>query len=292
MITRMGEVKMEILETIPRLREILNLHRDRGQSIGFVPTMGYLHRGHMALVEQCKKENDITVVSIFVNPTQFGPNEDFDRYPRDLEGDERLLREAGVDILFYPGLNEVYPQDYATYIQVEKLDHMLCGKSRPTHFRGVATVVLKLLNMVAPRRAYFGRKDAQQAIIIKKMVWDLNLEVSIRTIPIVRDPDGLALSSRNAYLSAEERQAALSLSRALEKARAAIAGGLRDATAITGLLREDVGRSPLITIDYLEMVSLDRLEPIAAVEPGNTLVAGAIWVGKTRLIDNFILGEI
>lgn len=283
---------MNIFETIDQLKEELRKCKIRGQTIGFVPTMGYLHRGHLSLVEQSKKENDVTVVSIFVNPTQFGPGEDFDRYPRDPETDERLLRELEVDVVFYPAVKEIYPEGYATYVEVEKWGNVLCGKSRPTHFRGVTTVVLKLLNIVSPTCAYFGRKDAQQAIIIKKMVKDLNLDVTIHTLPIVRDPDGLALSSRNAYLSAEERKAALSLSRALKKAKTKIDHGLRDATAIKELIQKEINKYPLVTIDYIEVVSLDALEKIKTITKDNTLAAGAIWVGKTRLIDNFTLGEI
>ncbi len=283
---------MNIFETIDQLKEELRKYKIRGQTIGFVPTMGYLHRGHLSLVEQSKKENDVTVVSIFVNPTQFGPGEDFDRYPRDPETDERLLRELEVDIVFYPAVKEIYPEGYATYVEVEKLGNVLCGKSRPTHFRGVTTVVLKLLNIVSPTCAYFGRKDAQQAIIIKKMVKDLNLDVTIQALPIVRDPDGLALSSRNAYLSAEERKAALSLSRALEKAKTEIDHGLRNASAIKELIQKEIGKYPLVTIDYIEVVSLDALEKIKTIAKDNTLAAGAIWAGKTRLIDNFTLGEI
>lgn len=283
---------MKIFETIHQLKEGLRKYKRQGQTIGFVPTMGYLHRGHLSLVEQSKKENEKTVVSIFVNPTQFGPGEDFDRYPRNPEMDERLLKELEVDVVFYPAVKEIYPEGYATYVEVEKLGNVLCGKSRPTHFRGVTTVVLKLLNIVSPDCAYFGRKDAQQAIIIKKMVKDLNLDVTIQTMPIVRDPDGLALSSRNAYLSAEEREAALSLSRALKKAKTEIDHGLRDAPAIKELVQKEINKSPLVTIDYVEVVSLDALEKIKTITIDNTLAAGAIWVGKTRLIDNFTLGEI
>jgi pantoate--beta-alanine ligase len=283
---------MKTLETITQVRQKLKASRLRGQSIGLVPTMGYLHQGHLSLVQQSKKENDITVVSIFVNPTQFGPHEDFDRYPRNLERDEQLLMEMEVEFVFYPGLKEIYPRGFATYVEVEKLGQVLCGKSRPSHFRGVTTVVLKLLNIVSPTRAYFGRKDAQQAILIKKMVRELNLEVMIETLPIVRDPDGLALSSRNAYLSAEEREAALCLSRALKKAEAKIARGHTDTAAIKEILQNEVGKHPLVEIDYMEVVTLDTLEPQEIIDPANTLVAGAIRVGKTRLIDNFILGEI
>jgi len=282
---------MKIFETIDQLREELRKYKS-GQTLGFVPTMGYLHQGHLSLVEQSKKENDVTVVSIFVNPAQFGPAEDFDSYPREAERDEHLLRKLAVDVVFYPAVKEIYPEGYATYVEVEKLGNVLCGKSRPTHFRGVTTVVLKLLNIVSPTCAYFGRKDAQQAIIIKKMAKDLNLDVVIQAMPIVRDPDGLALSSRNVYLSPEEREAALSLSRALKKAKTEIEQGLRDASAIKEFIQKEISKYPLVTIDYIEVVTLDALDKTNTITLDNTLVAGAIWVGKTRLIDNFTLGEI
>jgi pantoate--beta-alanine ligase len=254
--------------------------------------MGYLHDGHLSLVDRCREENDVTIVSIFVNPTQFGPGEDFDSYPRDLGRDRRLLQERGVDIVFYPSREELYPQDYLTYVEVEQLGGVLCGAARPGHFRGVTTIVSKLLNIVAPSRAYFGRKDAQQAIIIKRMVRDLNMDTDIRTLPIVRDEDGLALSSRNSYLSSEERKAALCLQAALRQAEAAIRSGLLESAALKELIVGKIREHPLVTVDYVEMVSLDRLETLDTVEPGNTLVAAAVRVGKARLIDNFILGDI
>ncbi len=285
-------MKMKTINTINRLREELKKTKGRGKTLGFVPTMGFLHQGHLRLVEQSKAENEVTVVSIFVNPLQFGPQEDFSHYPRDLEADDRMLRELDVDVVFYPAVQEMYPEGFSTYVDIGKAGKVLCGKSRPTHFQGVATVVLKLLNIVSPTCAYFGQKDAQQAIIIKKMVKDLNLEVTIKTLPIVRAPDGLALSSRNAYLSAEERQSALCLSRALQKARSEIDGGLRSAAAIQEILHLETGKFPGVKVDYLEVVSLDELEPIETIDMNNTLVAGAIRVGKTRLIDNFILGGL
>lgn len=287
---------MNILTKITDIK--IEIARLAGQSIGFVPTMGYLHRGHLSLVEQSKKENDVTVVSIFVNPAQFGPQEDFSTYPRAVAADEKMLRDLDVDILFLPGQEEIYPSGYLSYVDVEKLGSVLCGRSRPGHFRGVATVVLKLFNIVTPTRAYFGQKDAQQATIIKKMVKDLDLDVDIRVMPIVRDPDGLALSSRNAYLSATERQAALHLSRGLSQAQAQIAQGLREVGQIKAVIRQELEKNDLLQIDYIEVVSLDRLEAFAhggqegRVDPGNTLVAVAINVGRTRLIDNFVLGEI
>jgi len=289
---------MKIIKTLTGIREEMKKHRIRGRHIGFVPTMGYLHEGHLSLVEQCRNENDITVVSIFVNPTQFAPNEDFAAYPRDFEKDEKALREMGVDILFLPEAGEIYPQGYLTYVEVEKLGKALCGKTRPTHFRGVTTVVLKLFNMVTPDRAYFGRKDAQQAVIIKKMVKDLNLDITIRTLPIVRDADGLALSSRNTYLSPEEREAALCLPRGLRKAKQLIATGLRKVTDVKKEIRKELETNELIKIDYVEVVSLTTLEPFEAgkaeteIDMNDTLTAAAIWVGRTRLIDNFILGDI
>lgn len=283
---------MKKIETIKEIRNLLSQYETNGRSIGLVPTMGYLHEGHLSLVRQCKKENEITVVSLFVNPTQFGPTEDLDRYPRDPEKDRLLLEELEVDLLFAPGVGEIYPENYDTYVEVEQLSRNLCGRSRPGHFRGVATVVLKLFNIVKPTCAYFGQKDAQQAVIIKKMVEDLNLDIRIRVMPIVRDHDGLALSSRNAYLSAEEREAGLLLSRALGKAEKMIEAGVTAVPQLKQTMLAELKENPLVRIDYMEMVSLDQLEPIDTVDPRNTLAAGAIFVGKTRLIDNFILGEI
>jgi pantoate--beta-alanine ligase len=284
-------MKMLQTETIAELKQELEQY-SYGQTIGFVPTMGYLHRGHLSLVEQCKKENDVTVVSIFVNPAQFGPGEDFNIYPRDMAADLKLLEELEVDIVFSPSLAEIYPAGYSTYVDVEKLGDVLCGNSRPGHFRGVATIVLKLFNIVEPTCAYFGRKDAQQAVVIKKMVNDLNLDVVIRIMPIVRDPDGLALSSRNVYLSKEERAAALCMPGALQMVRGKILDGVRDVSVVKDMLQREIKKEPLIKVDYLEVVSLDGLEKPEEIDMHNTLVAAAIWVGKTRLIDNFILGEI
>jgi len=283
---------MKIIRTIDEIKKELEKYRRQGKTIGFVPTMGALHNGHLSLVEQCRKENDIAVVSLFVNPAQFEPHEDFNTYPRDLERDEKLLRERGVDILFSPGLNEIYPGGYLTYVEVEKMGKVLCAKSRPHHFRGVATIVLKLFNIVNPGYAYFGRKDAQQAIIIKKMVKDLNLDVIIKTMPIIRDPDGLALSSRNVYLTSEEREAALNLPGALQKIKSEIDKGLRDVSVVKDMFQKEVKKSPLVKVDYLAVVSLDQLEEVDEIDTGNTLVAAAIRLEKTRLIDNFILGGI
>jgi pantoate--beta-alanine ligase len=283
---------MKTIKTITGLKEERKKYRD--DTVGFVPTMGYLHQGHLSLVEQSKKENDITFVSIFVNPTQFAPTEDFTAYPRDLQKDENILRELGVDLVFYPDAEEIYPPGYATYVDVEKMSSVLCGKSRPTHFRGVATVVLKLFNIVTPDNAYFGQKDAQQVILLKRMTADLNLDVSIKTKPIVRDPDGLAMSSRNVYLSAAEREAALQLPRALRQAKDLIENGLSNVFEIKAGIENELKKSPLVTIDYVEVVTLDQLQQVSGydIDTRSTLVAAAVRVGKTRLIDNFILGEL
>ncbi|MCK4764365.1 MAG: pantoate--beta-alanine ligase [Candidatus Aminicenantes bacterium] len=287
---------MKIIKTIAAVKK--ETRKLKGKTFGFVPTMGCLHQGHLSLMEQSLRENDVTVVSIFVNPTQFAPNEDLDSYPRDLKKDEKSLKELGVDILFFPDVKEIYPGGYSTYVQVEELYKVLCGKSRPTHFRGVTTVVLKLFNIVAPDNAYFGSKDAQQAVIIKKMALDLNLDVTIKALPIVRDTDGLALSSRNTYLSGPQREAALCLPKALRKAEELIAAGLEDAAQIKTEIVKELQQSKLVEIDYVEIVSLnslktyERSEGTMDIDVNNTLVAAAVKLGKTRLIDNFILGEI
>ncbi len=283
---------MKQLRTVDELKHERDIYRGFGRTIGFVPTMGYLHEGHLSLVRQSRLENDVTIVSIFVNPTQFGPKEDFGNYPRNLERDLSLLAEVGVDIVFIPDREQLYPPPYRTFVQVEELDQQLCGKSRPGHFRGVATIVLKLFNIVHPNRAYFGSKDAQQVIIIKKMARDLDLDTHVCALPIIRDVDGLALSSRNTYLSPEERQAALSFPRALVSSKEAIKNGWHHVDKIIQLIQSEIAKNPAITIDYIEVVSLDQLEHREQIDLQNTLVAGAVWVGKTRLIDNFILGEI
>jgi pantoate--beta-alanine ligase len=260
--------------------------------VGFVPTMGFLHEGHLSLVRASRRENDLTVVSIFVNPSQFAPGEDLRRYPRDPRRDAAALRREGVDILFIPGDAEMYPKTFRTWVDVTELDDKLCGRSRPGHFRGVATVVLKLFHLVRPQRAYFGMKDAQQGLVIRQMIRDLDLSVRLRVLPIVRDADGLALSSRNVYLSAEERVAALALPKALRRARRLIEGGERDARALRAAMRAEISLQPLLAIDYIAVVRLDDLEETAQIEPGNTLVAVAVRAGRTRLIDNYLSGEI
>ena len=268
-------------------RDILKLKRE-GKRIGFVPTMGYLHEGHLSLARYARRENDIVVISIFVNPTQFGPREDYRRYPRDLKRDLRLAREEGVDIVFYPSVEEMYPTKYRTYVEVEELSNVLCGKSRPGHFRGVTTVCAKLFNIVLPDVAYFGQKDAQQAIIIKRMVRDLNFPLKIKVLPIVREKDGLALSSRNVYLSSEERKEATVLYRSLKIAEQMVKEGVKDSRKIKRRVRSMISRKETAKIDYVEIVSLEDLEPVTVIDKP-ALLALAVWFGKARLIDNTIL---
>lgn len=278
---------MRLVRTIPELREILAEERRAG-SIGLVPTMGYLHPGHLSLVEASRAQNRFTVMSIFVNPTQFGPGEDFERYPRDLERDRALAEAAGVDLLFHPEPAEIYPAGYRTYVTVEGLSERLCGRFRPGHFRGVATVVSKLFHLVEPRRAYFGQKDAQQVAVLRKMVRDLNFDLEIVVCPTVRESDGLALSSRNVYLSPAERQAATVLSRALFWARDRVLEGQREAAVLLEGMRQMLEAEPLCRLEYLEVVDAENLEPLAHLR-GDVLIALAAYFGRTRLIDNVVL---
>ncbi len=261
-----------------------------GKEVGFVPTMGYLHEGHLSLIRRARSENDVVVVSIFVNPTQFGPNEDFDRYPRDLRRDEELCKREGVDFIFYPSVEEMYPEGFSTFVEVEKLTENLCGKSRPGHFRGVATVVTKLLNIVHPTRAYFGEKDFQQLQVIKRLVRDLNIPVEIVGCPIVREEDGLAMSSRNVYLNKEERKSALSLYQGLRLAKELFERGERNPSVIRKKVKEFILSHPKTKIDYVEIVSPEDLKPVKEVKEGD-VIALAVFVGKTRLIDNYVFGR-
>jgi pantoate--beta-alanine ligase len=281
---------MKICRTVASLQKALPAPGKN--ELGFVPTMGFLHEGHLSLIRACRRENDLAAVSIFVNPAQFGPAEDLQRYPRNAERDIALLEKEGTDILFMPDSGEMYPPNYRTYVRVEGLENKLCGGSRPGHFRGVATVVLKLFQLLNPQRAYFGQKDAQQAVIVRRMVRDLDLALRLRVLPIVRDRDGLALSSRNVYLSPEERRAALALPRSLDLARDLIAEGRTASPALAAAMRAEIAREPLLAVDYVAVVRLEDLEDIPAVEPGNTLVAAAVHAGKTRLIDNLLLGDL
>lgn len=278
---------MKVVDNITRMSTLSRLLKKEGKSIGFVPTMGALHEGHLSLARTAKKHTDSVVMSIFVNPIQFDPAEDFDRYPRDFKRDETLVMNAGVDILFCPSVKDMYPKGFATYVNVEGLTSSLCGASRPGHFRGVTTVVAKLFGIVKPSMAYFGQKDAQQASVIKKMACDLNMDVEIKMLATVRAPDGLALSSRNAYLSDEERRDAAVLYRALKKAEDQIAAGDRDAATVIGTMKRMIETAPSAKIDYISIVDTKSLEPLSALS-GEILVAAAVFIGKTRLIDNII----
>ena len=283
---------MRTVRTVADLRRLLAPERRAGHRIGLVPTMGYYHEGHLSLMRRARAENDVVVVSLFVNPAQFGPSEDFEAYPRDEERDKRLAEAEGVDVLFAPPVEEVYPKGFATTVAVGELTDMLEGdraQRGPEHFEGVTTVVTKLFNMVAPDVAYFGQKDGQQALVIRKLVRDLDIPVRIEVCPTVRDPDGLALSSRNAYLSPEERERALALSRALRAAEAAVASGTRDAAAVVAAAREELDREGLEP-DYLQLRSATDLSPVERVN-GSTLLAVAARIGRARLIDNAILGD-
>lgn len=255
--------------------------------IGFVPTMGYLHKGHLSLVKIAKRNADKVVVSIFVNPTQFGPNEDLDRYPRNINRDKKILGDMGVDAVFLPTIDMMYPEGYLTYVEVEKLSKILCGASRPQHFRGVTTVVLKLFNIVVPDIAVFGEKDYQQAVIIKRMVNDLNLSVKIRTGKIIREDDGLAMSSRNAYLNPGERERATALYKSLLLANKMVNSGEKDCKKIKNRMKKLI-LSEGGKIDYVEIVHPESLDPLKSIEDkARALVA--VWIGKTRLIDNMLL---
>ena len=279
---------MEIVHTVEWMKQVSRQARDQGRVIGFVPTMGALHAGHLSLVEKARRETSPVIVSIFVNPKQFGPGEDYEKYPRAQDADARMLEEMGVDVLFAPSAEEMYPPGFRTAVSVEGLGDRLEGRVRPGHFRGVATVVLKLLEIVTPRLAYFGRKDAQQARMLGQMAADLELDAEIVVCPIVREPDGLAMSSRNAYLSVEERRAATVLFRALDRARAAIAAGERDAPKLIAAMRGVLATEPLASPDYVEIVAEDSFEPAAHLR-GRCLALLAVRLGQTRLIDNLLM---
>jgi len=279
---------MKIISKIQEMQKESDALRQAGRIIGFVPTMGYLHEGHLSLIRLAKLRADVVVLSIFVNPTQFGPQEDFDRYPRDFERDESLARKEGVDILFCPSVEEMYPPGYSTWVNVEKLTETLCGASRPGHFRGVTTVCTKLFLAVKPHFAVFGQKDAQQAVVIRRMVKDLNFGIDIIVAPIVREPDGLAMSSRNLYLSPEEKMAALVIPQSLRLAEAMVKEGERDASRIVGAMREKINTQPQVRVDYIAVVHPETLEPLQQITT-EALIAIAAYVGKARLIDNTIV---
>lgn len=278
---------MNIVKTISEVRNEVKSWRKQGLSVGLVPTMGYLHEGHKSLIDRACKENDKVVVSVFVNPTQFGPGEDLATYPRDIQRDAALCEDAGAALIFNPEQEEMYFDDFHTYVTMESLSDELCGKTRPIHFRGVCTVVSKLFHIVAPDRAYFGQKDAQQLAIIKRMVRDLNFDIEIVGCPIVRETDGLAKSSRNTYLNPEERKAALVLSRAVGLGEELIQNGERKADVIVEKMKKLIEEEPLAKIDYVQAVDAISIQPVAEIK-GTVLVAMAVYIGKTRLIDNFI----
>ena len=277
---------MEITGKIDEVRKQVKEWRQQGLSIGLVPTMGYLHEGHKSLIDRAAAENDRVVVSDFVNPTQFGPNEDLSSYPRDLSRDAALCEEAGADVVFHPEPEEMYDKGNCTFVDMDSLTKGLCGKTRPTHFRGVCTVVSKLFHIVTPDRAYFGQKDAQQLAVVRRMVRDLNFGISIVGCPIVREEDGLAMSSRNTYLSPKEREAALVLHKSLEIAEGMAKSGEQDAGKLISAIVKSIKSEPLARIDYVELVDAETLEPVKAVK-APILAAIAVYIGKTRLIDNF-----
>lgn len=281
---------MKVIENIKELREQVREWRKQGLSIGLVPTMGYLHEGHKSLIDRAVKENDRVVVSVFVNPMQFGVGEDLESYPRDMERDCQLCENAGADIVFHPQPEEMYTKNFSSFVDMNTLTKGLCGKTRPIHFRGVCTVVSKLFNIVTPDRAYFGEKDAQQLAVIRHMVEDLNFGIEIVGCPIIREEDGLAKSSRNTYLSAEERKAATVLNRSLQAAENLYKSGERNAEVITDAIRSYLDEEPLAKIDYVELVDWNTLEPVEKAE-GSILIAIAVYIGKTRLIDNRIIAE-
>ncbi len=278
---------MKVVHTINETREIIKNWRKEGLTVGLVPTMGFLHEGHKSLITRAVKENDRVVVSVFVNPIQFGANEDLSVYPRDIDKDFALCQDAGADFIFNPSPEEMYFDNFSTYVDAGDVTKELCGKSRPIHFRGVCTVVTKLLNIVKPDRAYFGQKDAQQLAVVKRMVRDLNVDVEIIGCPIVREEDGLAKSSRNVYLNAEERKAAVILHKALTKGEEMVKAGEKDPSVIIKAVSDIINTEKLAKIDYVDVVSFPEIEHIAKIDRP-ALVAVAVYIGKTRLIDNFI----
>ncbi|MBO4394968.1 MAG: pantoate--beta-alanine ligase [Eubacterium sp.] len=280
-------MNIPIISDPAKIREQVKEWRREGLTVGLVPTMGYLHEGHQSLIKKSVEQNDKTVVSVFVNPIQFGPNEDLATYPRDLDRDAALCEETGADLIFHPEPSDMYAEDFCTFVDMDRVTKNLCGKTRPTHFRGVCTVCSKLFHIVGPDRAYFGQKDAQQLAVIRRMVRDLNFDLEIVACPIIREEDGLAKSSRNTYLSPEERAAAPILRKALDKGAVMIRGGEKNVDVIREAIRGIIESEPLARVDYVEIVDFDNIEPIDQIR-GRVLVAIAVYIGSTRLIDNDI----
>jgi pantoate--beta-alanine ligase len=279
---------MKTVKSIYEVKEYVKELRKRGKSIGFVPTMGYLHAGHISLVQESVRRCDCTVVSIFVNPAQFAPNEDFNKYPRNIQRDIELLKKEGVDLIFIPGDGEMFPEGYKTYVVVKNLQDRLCGISRPDFFKGVCTIVLKLFNIVTPDISFFGQKDAQQAVILKKMACDLNLDVKVEAMPIIREKSGLALSSRNEYLDKKQKKAAICLSRSLARARKVVEAGEKNAARVLKRIKTEIESEPLARIDYIEIVDSENLQSLKQIKD-KTLIAVAVFINNVRLIDNIIV---
>lgn len=278
---------MKIINNIKEIRKQVKDWKNDGLSIALVPTMGYLHEGHESLIKKASEDNDKVIVSIFVNPMQFGINEDLSTYPRNIDRDSDICEKNGASLIFNPSVEEMYTDGFSTFVDLNNLTSGLCGKSRPTHFRGVCTVVSKLFNIVNPDKAYFGQKDAQQLSIIKQMVTDLNFDIEIVSCPIVREADGLAKSSRNTYLSKEERQASTIINKSFKKAKALIKSGERDSKNIIDFIKNEINKEPLAKIDYVSIVDNNTIKSIKTIEEGS-LIAVAVFIGNTRLIDNFI----
>ncbi|MDE5582944.1 MAG: pantoate--beta-alanine ligase [Ruminococcus sp.] len=282
---------MKTVKTITEVREQVRQWRKEGLTVGFVPTMGYLHEGHASLIDNSKRDNDRTVISVFVNPMQFAPTEDLESYPRDIEHDKALAESHGCDMIFNPEPEEMYSENFSSFVDMTVLTENLCGISRPIHFRGVCTVVNKLFNIVKPDKAYFGKKDAQQLAVIRHMVNDLNMDIEVIGCPIVRENDGLAKSSRNTYLNGEERQSALILSQALEFGKALIKSGEKNTAEIISAIENKIKTQPLARIDYVKIVDSETMQDIATLDR-NALCAIAVYIGRTRLIDNFFTEDI
>ncbi len=280
---------MQIIQSIHEMQSLAISLRSQGKLLGFVPTMGCLHEGHLKLVDVARERADVVIASVFVNPTQFGPNEDFDRYPRQLESDAEMCRQRGVDILFAPKREDIYPQDFSTFVSEEKLSKGLCGVSRPGHFRGVCTIVTVLFNIVRPDVAVFGQKDAQQAAIIRKMVADLWMPVQVVVAPTVREPDGLAMSSRNRYLQPEQRADALRIYQSLMAAKKMVEDGVRSTDRVVAEITNRLAQSRRIRVIYVTIVDKDTMAPVRTIEPGKCTCALAVWVNEVRLIDNMDL---